>query len=95
MKLFVGNLPFSITEDKLKEIFEQYGEITSLKLITDRETGKSRGFAFVEFADKDSANKAIKEYNGQTLDGRSVVVKVANDKEKTARPPRRNPTNRY
>lgn len=92
MKLFVGNLPFNITEEKLKEIFEKYGEIKSLKLITDRDTGKSRGFAFVEYADKDSANKAIKEYNGQTLDGRSIVVKVANDK--AARPPRRT-TNRY
>ncbi len=92
MKLFVGNLPFSITEEKLKEIFEQYGEIKSLKLITDRETGKSRGFAFVEFTDKESGNKAIKEYNGTTLDGRSIVVKVANDK--VARPPRRS-TNRY
>lgn len=92
MKLFVGNLPFNVTEDQLKEIFEKYGEIKSLKLITDRETGRSRGFAFVEFAEKDSANNAIKEYNGQTLDGRSVVVKVANDK--AARPPRRS-SNRY
>jgi RNA recognition motif-containing protein len=93
MKLFVGNLPFSITKEKLKEIFEQFGEITSLNLITDRDTGKSRGFAFVEFADKDSGNKAIKEYNGTTLDGRSIVVKIANDKP-AARPPRRSP-NRY
>lgn len=92
MKLFVGNLPFSITEEKIKEIFEQYGEITSLKLITDRETGRSRGFAFVEFADKDSAEKAIKEYNGQNLEGRSIVVKEANDK-KADRP--RHRSNRY
>ncbi len=60
MKLFVGNLPFSVSEINLKEIFEQFGEVISLKLITDRDTGKSRGFAFVEYADNDSANKQLK-----------------------------------
>jgi len=80
MKLFVGNLPFSITEQKLKDLFEKFGEIRSLKLITDRETGKSRGFAFVEFSDKEAGNKAIKEFNGSNIDGRSIVVKTANDR---------------
>jgi len=87
MKLFVGSLPFDLTEEKLKELFEKFGDITSVKLILDRDTGNSRGFGFVEFAEKDAASKAMQELNGSNINGRSIVVKQAHDKKD--RPPRR------
>ena len=77
MKLFVGNLPFSVSEDQLKEIFEKYGEIKSLKLITDRETGRSRGFGFVTFKEDKSAENAIKDMHDKGVEGRNLVVKEA------------------
>jgi len=76
-KLFVGNLPFSATEDQLRDIFSQFGEIVDLKLIVDRMTGRSKGFAFVEFADEATAQAAIEATNGKDVGGRAMVVNVA------------------
>ncbi len=76
-KLFVGNLPFSATEDQLRDMFGQYGEIVDVKLISDRMTGRSKGFAFVEFADEASAQAAIEGTNGKDMGGRAIVVNVA------------------
>lgn len=76
-KLFVGNLPFSATEDQLRESFGQYGEIVDCKLISDRMTGRSKGFAFVEFADESMAAAAIEGMNGKDMGGRAMVVNVA------------------
>ncbi len=76
-KLFVGNLPFSATEDQLREQFGQFGEIVDLKLIVDRMTGRSKGFAFVEFADEATAQAAIEATNGKDVGGRAMVVNVA------------------
>lgn len=78
-KLYVGNLSWSTTEDELREMFGSLGEVESVALITDRETGRSRGFAFVEM-DSDGAEKAINEYNGKEVGGRALRVNEAQDK---------------
>ena len=79
-KLYVGNLPFSTTEGELKEAFEKHGSLSSVKVITDRETGRSRGFAFVEFEDAASAEAAQAALNGQQMGGRDLRVNEAHDK---------------
>lgn len=76
-KLFVGNLPFSATEDQLRDSFGEHGEIVDVKLITDRMTGRSKGFAFVEFAEESAATAAIEALNGKDNGGRAMVVNVA------------------
>ena len=86
--LFIGGLAFATTDDSLKEFFEQIGEVVSAKVATDRDTGRSRGFGFVEFADEASNQKAIDTLNGKELDGRAINVSVARPKED--RPPRKN-----
>lgn len=73
MNIFVGNLPFTVTEDALREMFEPFGEIQTLKLITDRETGRPRGFGFIEMDNAD-ADAAIKSLNNTDLDGRTIKV---------------------
>ncbi|MDH5509715.1 MAG: RNA-binding protein [Nitrospinota bacterium] len=83
MKIFVGNLPFTVSEDKLRSMFEQFGEIESCKLITDRETGRSRGFGFVEMSNAD-ADAAIKSLNGTNMDDR--VIKVNQSEPKKDKP---------
>ncbi|HLI94395.1 MAG TPA: RNA-binding protein [Puia sp.] len=80
MKLFVGGLPFSVDDRGLQEMFESYGTVGSAKVITDRETGKSRGFGFVEFSTDADGEAAIKALNGGTFEGRQLTVKVAEDK---------------
>ena len=75
--LFVGNLSFSTTNDSLRSAFEEFGEVTSANVITDRETGRSRGFGFVEMASQEAANNAIEELDGSEIDGRRVNVNVA------------------
>jgi len=80
MKLFVGSLPFKIEEDELREYFEEYGEVSSVSIIMDKVTGRSRGFAFVEMADDSEAQKAIDELNGAEVGGRTIVVNKAEDK---------------
>jgi RNA recognition motif-containing protein len=78
-KLYVGNLPFSTTEAELREIFEQHGPVESVNVITDRETGRSRGFAFVEM-EASSADAAMQALDGQDLGGRTVRVNEANER---------------
>lgn len=76
-KLFVGSLPWSVDDQKLQEAFEEHGEVVSAKVITDRETGRSRGFGFVEMASQESANNAISALNNADFGGRNIVVNVA------------------
>ena len=75
-KLFVGNLSFQTTENDLSSLFAQAGEVESVRIITDRDTGRSRGFGFVEISD-DNAEKAIAQFNGTQLDGRALTVNEA------------------
>jgi RNA recognition motif-containing protein len=78
-KIYVGNLPFSATEDELHEMFSQYGQVESVKLITDRETGRPRGFGFVEMGD--GASEAIAALNDKELGGRNLKVNEAKPRE--------------
>ncbi len=82
-KLFVGGLAWGTTSDALRAAFEPHGTITEAKVIDDRETGKSRGFGFVTFADAASCQKAIAAMNGAMLDGRSIRVNEAENKPRT------------
>ena len=75
--IYVGNLSWGTTEGVLRETFEQYGEVLSARIITDRDTGRSRGFGFVEMENEDEANAAIDALNGQALDGRPLTVNEA------------------
>lgn len=79
-KLFVGSLPWSISSDKLQELFSQYGEITEAIVITDRDTGRSKGFGFITFAQEADAKKAL-EMDGKEIEGRTIVVNVAKPRE--------------
>ncbi len=85
-KLFVGNMSFDTTEGALRAIFEPYGEITSINVITDRDTGRARGFAFVELADDGEAAKAITALNGKEVDGRALNVNEARPKPERSGP---------
>ncbi|MBI2817484.1 MAG: RNA-binding protein [Acidobacteria bacterium] len=78
--LFVGNLSFQTTESDLRSAFEQYGETTRVQIMTDRDTGRARGFAFVEMSSDDDAQKAITGLNGRELDGRALNVNEARPK---------------
>lgn len=80
MNLYVGNLSYQLHEDQLSKAFEQYGEVASVRLITDRETGRPRGFGFVEMADNDAGQAAIDGLNGSELEGRKLVVNEARPK---------------
>lgn len=86
MNIFVGNLPFSATEADLRGLFEAHGTVTSARVITDRETGRSRGFGFVEMEDAD-ATSAIEALNGKDLKGRPMKVNQAEERKERA--PRR------
>ena len=79
-KLFVGGLSWNTTDDSLREAFSRFGETSESRVVTDRETGRSRGFAFVTFANEADANEALKNMDGQYLDGRAIKVNVAEDK---------------
>ena len=79
-KIFVGNLDFNATEDSIRSLFEQHGAVDRVSLITDRDTGRSRGFAFVEMPDTSEAERAITALNGYTLDGRALNVNEARPK---------------
>ncbi|WP_372775858.1 RNA recognition motif domain-containing protein [Mangrovibacterium sp.] len=91
MNIFVGNLNYNITEDDLREIFEEYGELSSVKLISDKFTGKSKGFGFVEMADDAEAKKAIEELNGAEVEGRTMVVNESIEKKREPRDNNRRP----
>ncbi len=80
-RLFIGNLPYSVTSAQLEELFSQVGKISSLNLITDKFSGQSKGFAFLEMTTDDEANEAIKKFNGHEVDGRKMVVNEARPQE--------------
>ena len=84
MKLYVGNLPWSTGEAELEELFGGIGEVRSANVITDRDTGRSRGFGFVEMSD-DDAKRAIEELNGNEVDGRAIRVNEAEEKRRDSR----------
>lgn len=79
-KLFVGNLAWAVTSEELGELFSEVGEVTSSNVISDRQTGRSRGFGFVEMATPELAQKAVEELNGKELQGRPIVVNIAKPK---------------
>jgi len=81
MKLFVGNLSFQTTSSQLEELFSQAGSVQSATLITDRETGRSRGFGFVEMATREEGEQAIRQFNGMEVDGRNLTVNEARPRE--------------
>ncbi len=80
-KLYVGNLSYTVSEDQLRELFSQAGEIKELTLILDRATGRTKGFGFVEYTNDADAEKAIQMFNNQELDGRRLTVNVARPRE--------------
>ncbi len=84
-KLYVGNLSYATTEDDLKILFSKAGTVTSVAVIKDRETGRSKGFAFVEMSNQAEAEKAINEFNGYTLGERDLRISIARPKEEGGR----------
>jgi RNA recognition motif-containing protein len=83
-KLYVGNLPYNITQEQLKEIFEKFGEVIEAIIITDKFSGRSKGFGFVTFADEKAAEEALK-MNEEEVMGRKIVVNIARPKKETVR----------
>ena len=81
MNIYVGNLVFSMTEDDLRTAFTEHGEVSTARVITDRETGRSRGFGFVEMPDNGQAEAAIQAMNGKEFDGRALTVNEARPRE--------------
>ncbi len=79
-KLYIGNLPYTITEAELRELFERHGTVASVSVITDRETGRARGFAFVEFEDANGAQAAMQALDGTDVGGRTLRVNEANER---------------
>jgi RNA recognition motif-containing protein len=88
MNIYVGNLPFSISDGDLEKLFSQFGTVSEIKIITDRDTGRSKGFGFVEMANQSEGEEAIKQLDGKEIDGRNIKVNVAKPKEDR---PRRGP----
>lgn len=86
MNIFVASLSYQVSEADLRELFEEYGTVSSAKIITDRETGRSKGFGFVEMDDDAEGQRAIEELNGAEFDGRTLAVSVA--RPRTERPRR-------
>ena len=80
-KLYVGNLPYSVTDSKLEEIFSPHGEVRSAQVVMDRDTGRSKGFGFVEMGSPQEAQSAINTLNGKEVDGRSLTVNEARPRE--------------
>ena len=81
MNIFIAGLSFSITDADLTDLFQEYGEVSSAKVITDRDTGRSKGYGFVEMEDNEAANKAIAELNEAEYDGRKIAVSEAKPRE--------------
>jgi len=81
MNIYVSNLSFNVTDEDLNEYFAEYGEVSSAKVILDKFTQKSRGFAFVEMSDEEAAKKAIQELDGASVDGRTINVSIAKPRE--------------
>ena len=80
-KLFVGSLPWAVDDDKLREIFSQAGNVVSASVLKDRETGRSRGFGFVEMSTDEEAAAAVSNLNGSDMEGRKIVVNIARPRE--------------
>ncbi len=85
MNIYVGNLPYNVVEEDLREIFEEYGEVASVKIISDKLTGRSKGFGFVEMEDDQEARKAIEELNNAELSGRNIKVNESRPKSNDSR----------
>jgi len=85
MNIFCGSLPFSLREDELRGFFEEYGEVSSVKIITDKFSGRSKGFGFVEMPVEDEARKAISELHGAEVDGRTIVVNESEERRDSPR----------
>ncbi len=83
MNIFCGSLPFSMQDGDLKELFEEYGEVTDAKIIKDKFSGRSKGFGFVEMSDDAQAQQAIDELNGAEVNGRAIVVNKAEEKKES------------
>ncbi|PLX12416.1 MAG: RNA-binding protein [Marinilabiliales bacterium] len=81
MNIFIANLNYKVKSEKLQEIFGEYGDVASAKIIFDRETKRSKGFGFVEMPNDDDALRAIEDLNGVEIEGREIVVKRANDRD--------------
>ncbi|MDH5718461.1 MAG: RNA-binding protein [Spirochaetia bacterium] len=88
MNIYVGNLDYGITNQSLHDLFAEFGEVVSANIITDRDTGRPKGFAFVEMSNKNDGIKAISKLNGQEVNGREIKVNEA--KQKSSNPPSRN-----
>lgn len=82
-KLYVGNLPYSVNSDELRKVFSEFGEVVDAVVISDKYSGRSKGFGFITFATEDMARKAVEAMNGKEMGGRNLVVNVA-------RPPKQN-----
>lgn len=89
MKVYVGNLPFTVNDDKLRELFGAFGEVTEATIIKDKFSGRSKGFGFVTFANDEDANKSIAEMNKKQIEGREITVNEAKPMDPNSRPPRR------
>jgi len=83
-RLFVGGIPFSMTEEELKNLFTEFGTLVSVKIITDKYSGRSKGFGFVEFETDEEAKKAMEALNGKDVGGRTIVVNEARPMEERA-----------
>lgn len=94
MNIFVANLNFKVREDDLREMFEAFGIVDSVRVITDRNSGRSKGYGFVEMPNEDEANRAINELNNSEADGRNLVVKIAEERTEGRRFTNRRPPQR-
>lgn len=92
MNIYVGNLQYGVTEDELKELFEEFGEVMSVKIITDKYSGRSKGYGFVEMSNNNEAKKAIENLNEKDLRGRNIRVNQAREREEN---PKRNSRPKY
>jgi len=81
MNIYVGNIPYTMSDDDMREMFAQYGDVESARIIMDRETGRSKGFGFVEMTDQEQAEEAIKNLNGSESTGRALRVNEARPRE--------------
>ena len=82
MNIYIGNLHYNVNEEELKEIFKEYGEVMSVTIITDKYTGRSKGFGFIEMLNDEEASKAIDNLNGTEIHGRKVIVNLAKERGK-------------
>ena len=88
MKIYIGNLQYAMTEDELQQLFEEFGQVASSKIITDKYSGRSKGFGFVEMTDDSEAEKAIEQLNGREIKGRNITVNQSIERKEGDRPAR-------